>query len=298
MNQNTERKIVNASKVQSNPAKANGAMPGLAPLAPSSRSGFTLIELLVVIAIIAILASMLLPALGKAKQHAQMARCISNLHQIGVGMKLYVDDYADRFPPAALSQVDSNVPFASAQEVNYGNGLGGKDVPGSAGTPLAAANRVLNPYVPAVETWRCPADRGSLDFFQSYFDAGGSSYRFNWFLQDSYWNNGGAEDPLYNLGLKKGNWVPSPARFIMMHEAAAFPWDEGGQTYVTSWHGAANPGKTYTSSTIKSDPDKFVAPVVFVDGHAQVCDFTANIRKNPKRALEPGKDWMWYKPGR
>jgi prepilin-type N-terminal cleavage/methylation domain-containing protein len=67
---------------------------------PSQRKGaFTLIELLVVIAIIAILASLLLPALGRAKAEARGTGCKSNLRQMTLATIFYADEHNEKVLP-------------------------------------------------------------------------------------------------------------------------------------------------------------------------------------------------------
>ena len=121
-------------------------------------AGFTLIELLVVIAIIAILASMLLPALGKAKGAAHAAACRGNLLQLQKAWLMYADDHSDLLPTATTISVPDPRPGGTT----LGVGAVGSWVVGHPRIDTNDANirnGTLFKYLNSSSVYVCPADK-------------------------------------------------------------------------------------------------------------------------------------------
>jgi prepilin-type N-terminal cleavage/methylation domain-containing protein/prepilin-type processing-associated H-X9-DG protein len=219
------------------------------------QRAFTLIELLVVIAIIAILASLLLPALGRARESGKRAVCTSNLHQIGIAATMYVDDWG-RFPNTLTTGSEEMWRWAGNLIYDIG---GANDRP----------TRPLNPYLKVTQVnfysttpshlapnisspLRCPSDRMyGLSFFQNV----GSSY---------YYNNDGQKiaGQLNGLAGMAIADVVTPSKVVLAGDFAlnyAFSLADGYGDYP-EYRGPHQPGSTWGNA-------------VFVDGHVSWVHF-------------------------
>jgi prepilin-type N-terminal cleavage/methylation domain-containing protein/prepilin-type processing-associated H-X9-DG protein len=128
-------------------------------------TAFSLLELLVVMAIISTLAALLLPALRSAKDAGRRAACLSNLHQIGVALQLYVQDNNNRLPYM-------------------------RDYSLTTSNALPSPDQVLSNHLGNVNVLRCPSDNHRV------FEQTRSSYSWNSLL------NGQDAEHLSALGLK------------------------------------------------------------------------------------------------
>jgi prepilin-type N-terminal cleavage/methylation domain-containing protein/prepilin-type processing-associated H-X9-DG protein len=235
-----------------------------------SRRGFTLIELLVVIAIIAILAALLLPALGLAKQKAQLTKCISNLKQMQLAWLLYADDNDDTMVPAGPAAAPPNLVWVSSIYMDWNTSPANNNV-------SLLKNTLLAPYCEKVtDIYKCAADKEKAK----------NGARLRSFSMNSQMGHIGGTDPFgapysppnYNPGyrvFKKTSelevWSPSDA-FVFIEEHPDSINDGYFQISMTS---------TTFPDIIGSNHGGGAGVLSFADGHVEkhIWDFRAPVKK-------------------